>query len=230
VPSFQLSSHYVFLLVAFIGTTITPWMQFYLQASVVDKGITLKQYKYERLEVLIGSFFTNFISLFIIIACAATLFKHGVRIETAQDAALALRPFAGVLAEGLFALGLIGASVLTAFIVPLSTAYAICEAFGFESGLNRKFREAPIFYSLFALVIIVGAVVVLVPDIHLVSVMYLAQAIQGFLLPIILIFMLLLVNNSKIMGSYVNHRAYNIFVGLMVGVIILASVILLFFA
>jgi Mn2+/Fe2+ NRAMP family transporter len=228
VPSYEWSSQYLFLLVAFIGTTITPWMQFYLQASVVDKGIHLRQYKYERLEVILGSFFTDFISLFIIIACAATLFKHGIRIETARDAALALRPLAGGFAEALFALGLIGASTLTSFIVPLSTSYAICEAFGFENGLNRKFREAPVFYGLYTVLIIVGAALVLIPKISLVFVMYLAQAIQGFLLPIILVFMLLLVNNKKIMGNYTNRRVYNLIVWLVVLVLAAASLILIF--
>lgn len=228
VPTLELSRHYLFLLVAFIGTTITPWMQFYLQASIVDKGLHMRQYKYERLEVILGAFFTDFISLFIIIACAATLFKHGVRIETAKDAALALRPFAGTFAEHLFALGLIGASILTSFIVPLSTSYAVCEAFGFESGLNRKFKEAPIFYSLYTILIAVGAVTILFPKIPLVFVMYLAQAIQGFLLPIILVFMLFLVNNKRLMGVHTNNRLYNLVVWLVVLAVAAASLALIF--
>lgn len=228
VPQFEYSSHFLFLLLAFIGTTITPWMQFYLQASVVDKGISVRQYRYERLEIMLGAFFTDFISLFVIIACAATLFKHGVRIETAKDAALALQPFAGTFAEILFAIGLIGASTLTSFIVPLSTSYAICEAFGFESGLNRKFRQAPIFYSLYTVLIVIGALIILLPKISLVSVMYLAQAIQGFLLPIILVFMLLLINNKRIMGNYTNNKIYNFIVWLVVLLIAMASVTLIF--
>ncbi len=228
IPAVEWSDHYMFLLVAFIGTTITPWMQFYLQASVVDKGISARQYKYTRLEVMLGAFFTDFISLFIIIACAATLFKHGIHIEAARDAAIALQPFAGNLAEFLFALGLIGASTLTSFIVPLSTSYAICEAFGFENGLDRKFKEAPVFYSLYTFLIFTGAAIVLVPKISLVFVMYLAQAIQGFLLPVILIFMLLLVNNKRLMGAHVNNRIYNLFVWIIIVVISLASLTMIF--
>jgi NRAMP (natural resistance-associated macrophage protein)-like metal ion transporter len=227
-PTIEWSQHYLFLLIAFIGTTITPWMQFYLQASIVDKGLSLRQYKYERLEVVIGAFFTDFISLFIIIACAATLFAHGIRIETAKEAAVALRPLAGTFAEVLFALGLIGASTLTSFIVPLSTAYAICEAFGFESGLNRKYREAPVFYGLYSVLIFCGAAIVLVPALRLLFVMYLAQAIQGFLLPIILIFMLQLINNRRLMGNYTNHRLYNVIVWGVVLVIAAASLALVF--
>ncbi|OGB87060.1 Mn transporter [candidate division WOR-1 bacterium RIFCSPLOWO2_02_FULL_46_20] len=227
-PTIEWSGHYLFLLVAFIGTTITPWMQFYLQASVVDKGINIRQYKYERLEVMLGAFLTNLVSFFIIIACAATLFKHGIRIETAGDAALALQPFAGSFAEILFAFGLIGASVLTSIIVPLSTAYAICEAFGFESGLSRKFKEAPAFYSLYTILLTLGAALVLLPGISLLFVMYMAQAIQGFLLPIILIFMLLLVNNKRLMGQHTNSRFYNIAVYLVVAIIVAASLALIF--
>jgi len=229
MPNISWSSEYLLLLVAFIGTTITPWMQFYLQASIVDKGISLKRYKYERAEVLLGAFFTDFISLFIIIACAATLFRHGIRIEAAKDAALALRPFAGSAAEMLFALGLIGASTLTSFIVPLSTSYALCEAFGFESGLDRKFQEAPIFYGLYTVLIVAGSALILIPRLSLVFVMYLAQAIQGFLLPIILIFMLMLVNNRRLMGIHVNNRFYNLVVWLMVLGIAAASLALVFF-
>lgn len=228
-PTIEFSYDYIFLLVAFIGTTITPWMQFYLQASIVDKGILPRQFKYERIEVIIGAFFTDLISFFIIIACAATLFKHGIRIETAKDAAIALQPFAGHTAEILFALGLIAASTLTSFIVPLSTSYAVCEAFGFESGLNRKFREAPIFYGLYAILLVMGMALVLFPKVSLIRIMYLAQAVQGVLLPIILVFMLLLVNNKRIMGHYANQKPYNIFVWLIIGLLTLASLSLVFY-
>ncbi|MDI6731767.1 MAG: Nramp family divalent metal transporter [Candidatus Margulisbacteria bacterium] len=228
VPHFEFSAHYIFLLVAFIGTTITPWMQFYLQASVVDKGISIRQYKYERLEVVLGAFFTDFISLFIVIACAATLYKHGIRVETAKDAALALVPFAGQFTEYLFAVGLIGAAALTSFIVPLSTSYAICEALGFESGLDRKFREAPIFYGLYAILIVIGACAILIPNISLVFIMYIAQFVQGLLLPVILVFMLLLVNNKRLMGTHVNSRVYNVIVWAMVLILITASLTLVF--
>jgi Mn2+/Fe2+ NRAMP family transporter len=228
VPSFQWSHEYLFLLVAFIGTTITPWMQFYLQAAIVDKGLLVKQFKYERSEVIVGAFFTDLISFFIIIACAATLFKHGIRIETAKDAAIALQPFAGHIAELLFAIGLISASALTSFIVPLSTSYAVCEAFGFENGVDRKFREAPVFYSLYAILILLGVCFILFSHNSLVQIMYLAQVIQGVLLPIILVFMLLLVNNRRIMGNHTNTRSYNYLVWLVIGLITLASLALIF--
>lgn len=223
VPHFIFEPGVLMLFIAFIGTTITPWMQFYLQSSVVDKGLSVKQYKYIRLEVVLGAFFTDFISFFIIIACAATLFRSGVRIETAQDAALALRPLAGGASSILFALGLLGASTLASFILPLTTSYAVCEAFGFENGLNKKISEAPIFYSLISILIFLGAAVVLLPHLPLIPLMLTAQLIQGILLPVVLVFMLLLLNDRRLMGEYVNSRIYNLAIGLLVAVLISAS-------
>lgn len=227
IPSFQFNSNYLLVFIGVIGTTITPWMQFYIQSSVRDKGINVRQYKYERAEVLFGAFFTDFISFFIIVACAATLYKMNIPIETAKDAAIALGPIAGDFAETLFAFGLFGASTLTASIVSLSSAYAICEAFGWESGINKHFREAPVFYGLYTFLIFLAAAVVLIPKLPLIVMMLVSQEVNGILLPFVLIFMLLLVNNRRIMGEYVNSRFYNVIVWFTIGALILLSVILL---
>ncbi|OGC05054.1 Mn transporter [candidate division WOR-1 bacterium RIFOXYA12_FULL_43_27] len=227
VPSFQFDSHYLLIFIGVIGTTITPWMQFYIQSAVRDKGITVRQYKYERAGVLFGAFFTDFISFFIIVSCAATLYKMGVNINSAKDAAIALGPIAGNFAETLFALGLFGASTLTASIVSLSSAYAICEAFGWENGINKQFREAPVFYGLYTFLIILAASVVLLPSLPLIFVMLLSQEINGILLPFILVFMILLVNNKRIMGTHVNSRFYNVMAWFTVIALIVLTGILL---
>ena len=227
VPSFQFDSHYLLIFIGVIGTTITPWMQFYIQSAVRDKGITVRQYKYERAGVLFGAFFTDFISFFIIVSCAATLYKMGVNINSAKDAAIALAPIAGNFAETLFALGLFGASTLTASIVSLSSAYAICEAFGWENGINKQFREAPVFYGLYTFLIILAASVVLLPSLPLIFVMLLSQEINGILLPFILVFMILLVNNKRIMGTHVNSRFYNVMAWFTVIALIVLTGILL---
>src|SRR3989339_73410 len=227
VPSFQFDSHYLLIFIGVIGTTITPWMQFYIQAAVIDKGITVRHSKYERAGVLFGAFFTDFISFFIIVSCAATLYKMGVNINSAKDAAIALGPIAGNFAETLFALGLFGASTLTASIVSLSSAYAICEAFGWENGINKQFREAPVFYGLYTFLIILAASVVLLPSLPLIFVMLLSQEINGILLPFILVFMILLVNNKRIMGTHVNSRFYNVMAWFTVIALIVLTGILL---
>jgi Mn2+/Fe2+ NRAMP family transporter len=227
IPSFQFEPHYLLIFIGVIGTTITPWMQFYIQSAVRDKGINIRQYKYEKMEVLFGAFFTDFISFFIIVSCAATLYKMGVKVETAKDAAVALGPIAGNFAETLFALGLFGASTLTASIVSLSSAYAICEAFGWESGINKTFREAPTFYSFYTFLLIIGAAVVLLPNLNLISVMLISQEVNGILLPFVLVFMLLLINNKRIMGQHVNSRLYNIVAWFTVIVLVILTCILL---
>jgi NRAMP (natural resistance-associated macrophage protein)-like metal ion transporter len=227
VPSFHFDIHYLLVFIGVIGTTITPWMQFYIQSSIRDKGINIRQYKYERMEVLFGAFFTDFISFFIIIACAATLFKLGVQINTAKDAAIALGPIAGEFAEVLFALGLFGASTLTASIVSLSSAYALCEAFGWENGINKRFHEAPVFYGLYTFLIIVGAAIVLFPRLSLIFVMLVSQEVNGILLPFILIFMLRLINNKRIMGAHVNTHFYNVVAWFTVTALIVLTAILL---
>lgn len=210
-----------------IGTTITPWMQFYLQSSVVDKGVDVKNLKYQRWDVFLGAFWTDFIAFFIVVATAATLYKHGINIETAEDAAKALEPFAGKYASSLFAIGLFGASLLGAHILPLSTAYAITEAFGFENGLDKKFKEAPVFYGIILLFIVIGAGIILLPNIPLIKLMIIAQEINGILLPIILIYMLKLTNDKEIMGEYVNSKLFNVIAWVTVVFIIILTLILL---
>ncbi len=209
LPTFRLEPKFILLFIATIGTTITPWMQFYIQSSVRDKGITAAEYRYTRLDVLFGAFVTDFVSFFIIIATAATLHRAGIGVETAADAARALEPLAGVYSAQLFAIGLAGASMLAASILPLSTAYAVCEAFGWESGISRGWNEAPAFFGLYTALIIMGAGAVLLPGLNLIQIMLLSQDINGILLPVVLIFMLLLINNKRLMGRHVNGPVYN---------------------
>jgi NRAMP (natural resistance-associated macrophage protein)-like metal ion transporter len=209
-PTLRMDAGFLTMAVGVIGTTIAPWMQFYLQSSVVDKGLKARDYPYTRMDVVFGSIMVNVIAFFIILLCAVTLFQNGVRIESARDAALALAPLAGEYAAYLFAFGLLNASLFAASILPISTAYTICEAFGWESSLNRKFMEAPQFYGLYTLMIFLSAGIILLPDMPLIGIMFYSQVINGAILPVILIFMLLLVNDRRIMGEYVNGLAMNI--------------------
>jgi NRAMP (natural resistance-associated macrophage protein)-like metal ion transporter len=202
---------YVYMVIALVGTTIAPWMQFYLQASVVEKGISPRQYRAARWDVIVGCLFTDVVAWFIIVACAATLYAAGHHdIQSASDAAQALRPLAGEYAYLLFAAGLFNASLFAASILPLSTAYAVCEGLGFESGLDKKFHEAPVFYWLYTLLIAFGAGVLLLPRVPLVYVSVLSQVVNGIVLPFILIFMLLLTNDRALMGEYINTRMFNL--------------------
>jgi Mn2+/Fe2+ NRAMP family transporter len=202
---------YVYMVIALVGTTIAPWMQFYLQASVVEKGVTIRQYAASRWDVILGCLFTDVVAWFIIVACAATLYAYGHHdIGSAADAAQALRPLAGEYAYLLFAAGLFNASLFAASILPISTAYAVCEGLGFESGLDKKFHEAPVFYWLYTLLIVFGAAVLLIPRLPLVYVAVLSQVANGVVLPFVLIFMLLLTNDRELMGEHVNSRGFNI--------------------
>jgi NRAMP (natural resistance-associated macrophage protein)-like metal ion transporter len=209
-PHFSFDSSYLVIVVGLIGTTIAPWMQFYIQSAVVEKGITVKDYTYTKYDVIVGSIMVNLIALFIVISCAATLHVHGIKVDSAKEAALALTPLAGPWASILFAIGLLNASLFSASILPLSTAYFLCEAFGIEAGIDKSWREAPAFYWLYTILIIVGAGVILIPNISLIAVMFWSQVINGVMLPFVLIFMLYLVNNKDIMGDYVNGRIFNI--------------------
>jgi NRAMP (natural resistance-associated macrophage protein)-like metal ion transporter len=202
---------YLFMLIGVVGTTIAPWMQFYLQASIVEKGVSRRQYKASRLDVVTGCVFTDIVAWFIIVACAATLYVHGYRdIKYAADAAQALRPLAGDYAYILFAVGLFNASLFAASILPLSTAYTVCEGMGFESGIGRKFGEAPVFYWLYTLLIVTGGAVILIPGLPLVRIAVFSQVVNGVVLPFVLIFMLLLINKKELMGTYVNTRLFNV--------------------
>jgi Mn2+/Fe2+ NRAMP family transporter len=225
-PSFRFEAGYVIVFVTVIGTTIAPWMQFYQQASIVDKGLKVGELNYERIDVIVGSAFAVLVAGFITIACAATIFAKGLHVETAKDAALALGPLAGMHAATLFALGLLNASVFSAAILPLSTAYVVCEAFGWESGVSRDLREAPVFFGVFTALIVLGAGIILLPLRSLVETMMASQTLNGILLPIILVTMLRLINDKRLMGQYVNGRVLNVIAWAMVVALIALTVIL----
>jgi Mn2+/Fe2+ NRAMP family transporter len=209
-PTLKFEPRFLTMTIGIVGTTIAPWMQFYLQSSIVDKGLKTGDYKYARVDVIFGSIMVNVVAFFIIMLCAVTLYQNGIKIETAKDAALALAPLAGQYCSWLFAFGLLNASLFAASILPLSTAYTICEAFGWESSLNHRFTGAPQFYGLYSLMIFLGAGIILMPDIPLISIMFYSQVINGILLPFVLIFMLLLINDRQIMGEYTNGPVMNI--------------------
>ncbi len=203
---------YIYMAIAVVGTTIAPWMQFYLQSSIVEKGVPVKDYPASRLDVIVGCFFTDIIAWFIVVACAATLFVHGMgAIQVAADAAEAMRPLAGDYAFLLFAFGLFNASIFAASILPISTAYTVCEGLGVESGVDKNFRSAPFFYWLYTLLIVGGAFTVLVlPDAQLVNFAVWSQVLNGVLLPVVIILMLLLINRTDLMGKYKNSRLWNV--------------------
>jgi NRAMP (natural resistance-associated macrophage protein)-like metal ion transporter len=206
-----LQKDYLYMAIAVVGTTIAPWMQFYLQSSIVEKGVTRRQYKASQLDVITGCVFTDIVAWFIIVACAATLYVHGFHnITYAADAAQALHPLAGDYAYILFAMGLFNASLFAASILPLSTAYTVCEGLGFESGVGKGFSEAPVFYWLYTILIVAGAGVILVPNLPLIKIAILSQVINGIAIPPVLIFMLLLVNKQELMGDFVNSTPYNV--------------------
>jgi Mn2+/Fe2+ NRAMP family transporter len=203
---------YLYMAIGIVGTTIAPWMQFYLQSSIVEKGIRVKDYAASRLDVIVGSLFTDIVAWFIIVACAATLFVHGMgAIQVASDAAEAMRPLAGDYAFVLFAFGLFNASLFAASILPLSTAYTVCEGMGFESGVDKRFKEAPLFYWLFTILVVGGAAtVLLLPLAQLINVAILSQVLNGVLLPVVIILMLLLINRHDLMGKHKNSRLWNV--------------------
>jgi Mn2+/Fe2+ NRAMP family transporter len=226
IPNFSFDSNYLTILVGVIGTTIAPWMQFYIQSAVVEKGITVKDYGYCKWDVISGCFMTNIVALFIIVACAATIHVHGIKIETAKEAALALGPLAGKWAQWLFALGLLNASLFSASILPLATSYYVCEAFGFEAGVNHSWKEAPVFYWLYTLLIAIGAAVILIPNMPLIAVMFWSQVANGVLLPFVLIFMLILINNKDLMGAYANNWTFNIISWVTVVIMIVLTIMM----
>jgi Mn2+/Fe2+ NRAMP family transporter len=224
------SYSYIFMVVGLVGTTIAPWMQFYLQASIVEKGITVRQYRTSRWDVILGCIFTDVVAWFIIVACAATIYASGrTEISSAADAAQALRPLAGDYAYLLFAAGLFNASLFAASILPISTSYAVCEGLGFESGLDKKFHEAPLFYWLYTALIVLGAGVLLVPRFPLIHVMVLSQVVNGAVLPFVLIFMLLLTNDRELMGEHINSRRFNIIAWVTVVVMIVLTLAMVAF-
>jgi Mn2+/Fe2+ NRAMP family transporter len=208
-PRLDFSPGALGMVIGLVGTTIAPWMQFYLQASIVEKNIAVRDYKHSRLDVVAGSLIVTVVAGFIVLTCAATLFKAGIRVETAADAALALKPLAGRYCSALFAFGLLNASLFAASILPLSTAFIICEGLGWENGVNKKFSEAPQFYGLYTLLVFAGAGIILLPRIPLFRVMLVSQVVNGLVLPVVLVFMLVLINSPRVMGTYRNRKGIN---------------------
>jgi NRAMP (natural resistance-associated macrophage protein)-like metal ion transporter len=227
VPHVQMNSLWLFTVVAAVGTTLTPWGQFFIQAAVVDKKISLRQYVYTKYEIYVGSVMMTTVDFFIVLACAGTLYKEGIVVESAQEAARALVPFLGSAAKYLFGLGLLSVSILAAGVLPLATAYVVCEAFGFESGLDSSFREAPVFNGIITFLMFVPAAVAVIPGLPLVSVILVAQSLNGILLPVILVFTLLIINNPRVMGEHVNGPVRNVIAWGFSGVLICLSVLLL---
>src|SRR6202795_575028 len=221
---------YLFMIIGVVGTTIAPWMQFYLQSSIVEKGVTTRGLRASRWDVITGCVFTDVVAWFIIVACAATLYVHGYRnIAYAADAAQALKPLAGQYAYILFAVGLFNASLFAASILPLSTAYTICEGLGLQSGLDGGFKDAPVFYWLYTLLVAGGAIAVLfVPNAKLISMVILSQVLNGVLLPLVIVFMLLLINRKDLMGEHVNSHWFNAVAWLTAAVVIVLSLVMMF--
>ena len=227
-PTFEWSSGYLLLIVSIIGTSITPWQQFYLQSGVVEKGLREEDHWALRIDVVVGSIMMGVVAFFIIVACGATLYPAGIEITAAEDAAQALRPLAGKHAYILFAIGLANASLFSACILPLATTYYICEAFGWESGVGKSFKEAPQFRTLFTAIVIIGGSFVLIPNLPLIKVMWFSQIVNSFLLPVVLIFMLNLINNKELMGDFKNSRWMNVLSWLGTGVLIALNGIVLY--
>jgi len=226
-PTIQWDTPYITTLLGLVGTTVAPWMQFYMQSSVIEKGIKIADYRYTVWDVVVGCIATVVVAFFIIVACGATLHVNGVRIEQAKDAALSLKPFAGVLAGEVFAFGLFVASVFSAAILPLATAFYVCEAFGFEAGINKKFSEAPQFYSLFTFIILIAVGIILLPNAPLIAITIWTQVLNAILLPVVLICMMLIINKTEIMGDYTNKRYQNVIGWTTSIVLIILSAILL---
>jgi Mn2+/Fe2+ NRAMP family transporter len=210
VPVVRVDGAYLAMLIGMVGTTIAPWMQFYLQSAVVEKNVQTENYALTRIDVVFGCLVTDAVALAIIVACGATLYTAGVRVNDAGDAAMALAPLAGRFASHLFAFGLLNASLFAASILPLATAYSVCEGMGWESGIDKDFRTAPQFFWLYTLLIVVGAALVLWPSAPLVLIMYASQVANGILLPFVLLFMLKLINDRELMGDWVNSRTLNL--------------------
>jgi len=226
-PQVRMDRDYFLLFITMVGTTVTPYMQFYLQSAVVDKGVRVEEYSYARYDAYVGAFMTVFIAFFIVLCTGTILHPAGVIIDSAEDAAKALEPLAGPFSAHLFALGLLNASFLAAFVLPLATAYGLSEAFGWESGINKTFSEAPQFLGFYTAFIVIGAGIIMIPDIPLIKIMFFSQTINGILLPIVLVIMLRLVNDRSLMGDYVNSRRMNIITWAMVLVLITLTVLLL---
>jgi len=209
-PKIAMNTESLAMVIALVGTTIAPWMQFYMQSSVIEKGLKMKHYRYTIIDITVGCVVTVVVAFFIMVACGSTLFKSGTHIEEAKDAAMALKPLAGALASQVFAFGLFVASVFSATILPLATAFYVSEAFGFEAGIDKKWDEAKEFYTLYTGILIISAIIILIPNAPLIKISVWSQVLNGILLPVVLLSMILLINNKKIMGNYVNNLTQNI--------------------
>lgn len=225
-PTFKSDSAYLMTLIGIIGTTIAPWMQFYQQAAVVEKGITVDQYNFSRVDVIFGCIMAIVVAFFMMVACASTIHLHGLKIETAADAALALKPLVGQHASTLFAFGLFNASLFGACILPLSTAFYICEGMGWESGVDKDFEQAPQFFWLFTVIIAISAGLILIPNAPLLQIMFLSQVVNGAVLPFVLIFMLMLINDKNLMGRYTNGTSFNVIAVITVVTMIILTIIM----
>lgn len=226
-PQVEMNTQSLAMVIALVGTTIAPWMQFYMQASVIEKGLKMKNYRFTLIDIAVGCVVTVVVAFFIMVACGATLHPNGVTINEAKDAALALKPLAGKLASQVFAFGLFIASVFSATILPLATAFYVSEAFGFEAGIDKKWDEAKEFYSLYTFILVISALIILIPGAPLIKISIWSQVLNGILLPVVLISMILLINNKKIMGVYVNNLIQNIIGWAAVIILVILSVVLL---
>ena len=209
-PHLEMNTQSLAMVIALVGTTIAPWMQFYMQSTVIEKGLKMKHYKYTLIDITVGCVATIVVAFFIMVACGSTLYISGKHINEAKDAALALKPLAGAMASQVFAFGLFVASVFSATILPLATAFYVCEAFGFESGIDKKWDEAKEFYTLYTGILVISALIILIPNAPLIQISIWSQVLNGILLPVVLVSMILLINNKKIMGTYVNNSTQNI--------------------
>jgi NRAMP (natural resistance-associated macrophage protein)-like metal ion transporter len=225
-PSLKSDSAYLMTLIGIVGTTIAPWMQFYQQSAVVEKGITADQYHFTRLDVVVGCVLAIVVAFFMMVACASTIYSHGLKIETAADAALALKPLVGAHASSLFAFGLFNASIFGACILPLSTAFYICEGMGWESGVDKDFEQAPQFFWLFTIIIVISAGLILFPKAPLIMIMFISQVVNGAVLPFVLFFMILLINDKRLMGEFVNGPVFNVVAWLTVVTMIILTIIM----
>ncbi len=225
-PQIVPSTAYITMVIGLVGTTIAPWMMFYIQSSVVEKGITLKNLKYSKLDAVFGAIVVNIVAFFIVIACAATINANGIQVNDVVDVSTALVPLAGQYASLLFAFGFLNASLFAASILPLSTAYYVCESLGFEAGVSKSFREAPVFHGLYLGLIILAVIIIMLPNVPLLSILYLSQVANGILLPFLLILMLLIINDKRIMGEHVNSRLFNYIAWATVIIVMGLSIIL----
>lgn len=235
IPSVKMEPEFIMLSIAIVGTTVTPWMQFYLQSSIAEKGIKKEDYRLSKLDVVIGCLITNVIAFFIIVTCGKTLFPNGIRINEAKEAAMALTPFVGQYASTFFAVSLANASILGAIIVPLATAYYICEAMGWEAGINKNFKDAPQFMWIYTAIIVVSALLVLIPGAPLVFIMIFSSVLNGVLLPFVLVYAVKIINKKKIMGEFTNSKSYNyivwatvIILTLLTGALIVTTILPVF--